>query len=115
MPTTGHQMHELETITIRLSGPEDERALDRLAALDSTERPPGWLLLAEVAGELWAAVEVRSGRAIADPFHPTADLVSLLRLRAARLLDGPAAGRRRLPRTIFFRREGSQHAIAAQR
>ncbi|MCW3064680.1 MAG: hypothetical protein JWN32_1852 [Solirubrobacterales bacterium] len=78
-------MHQLDAITIRLSGPEDAQALYRLAALDSAEVPSGWMLLAEVGDEPWAAVEVRSGQAIADPFRPTADIVELLRMRAARL------------------------------
>lgn len=107
-------MHLLETITLRLAGPEDEPALDRLAALDSAERPAGWMLLAEVAGEPWAAVEVRSGVAIADPFHPTADLVGLLQLRAARLRGTLGDERRwRLGRALQRVRRG--HAVAAQR
>jgi hypothetical protein len=78
-------MHQLETIKIRLTGPDDAPILHRLAALDSAEVPSGWMLLAEVGDEPWAAVEVRTGVAIADPFHPTADIVALLRMRAARL------------------------------
>jgi hypothetical protein len=78
-------MHQLDAITIRLTGPEDARALHRLAALDSAYVPSGWMLLAEVGDEPWAAVEVRSGKAIADPFRPTSDIVALLRIRAGRL------------------------------
>ena len=78
-------MHQLETIKIRLTGPDDAPILRRLAALDSAEVPSGWMLLAEVGDEPWAAVEVRTGEAIADPFRPTADIVTLLRMRAARL------------------------------
>jgi hypothetical protein len=40
------------------------------------------VLVAEVAGELWAALEIGSGAAIADPFRPSAQLVELLRLHA---------------------------------
>src|SRR5581483_3828948 len=78
-------MHQLDPIKIRLTGPEDARALHRLAALDSAHVPSGWMLLAEVGDEPWAAVEVRTGAAIADPFRPTADVVELLRMRAAKL------------------------------
>ena len=78
-------MHQLDTITIRLAGPEDERALRGLAALDSAPLPSGWMLLAEIAGEPWAAVEVRTGIAIADPFRPTSDIVALLRMRASKM------------------------------
>lgn len=64
---------------------DDALALRRLAALDSAEVPSGALLVAEVRGELWAAVAVASGVAVADPFRPTAELVRLLRLRAEQL------------------------------
>lgn len=79
--------------TIRLAYPDDEAALNRLAELDSQPLPPRPLLVAEVSGELWAAVTVnRESHAIADPFHHTAALVALLRERA----DGLAgAGHRR--------------------
>jgi hypothetical protein len=87
-------MHHLDSITIRLSGPDDHRALHRLAALDSAFVPSGWMLLAEVADEPWAAVEVRTGQAIADPFRPTADIVALLRMRAARLRGDEESPRR---------------------
>jgi hypothetical protein len=78
-------MRQLDTIKIRLTGPEDAPTLRRLAALDSAEVPSGWMLLAEVGDEPWAAVEVRTGVSIADPFRPTADIVALLRMRASRL------------------------------
>jgi hypothetical protein len=69
-------------LTIRPADLADLAALDRLAALDSASAPTGDVLVAEVGGELWAAVEVDSGAAIADPFRPSADLVELLRLHA---------------------------------
>ena len=77
-------------ITIRFAYPDDAQALARLAALDSKPVPPGPLLVAEVAGELWAAVSV-AGHAsvIADPFRHTAELVTLLRERANRLTHSP--------------------------
>lgn len=72
--------------TIRFAYPDDHEALRRLAALDSSAPPPGPLLVAEVGGELWAAVTLTGEpRAIADPFHHTAELVALLRERADRL------------------------------
>jgi hypothetical protein len=40
----------------------------------------------EVAGQLWAAVSLaETDRAIADPFHHTAELVALLHERRKRL------------------------------
>jgi hypothetical protein len=70
------------TFTIRRATASDVQAIERLAALDSASAPPGATLLAEVDDEPWAAVEIESGRAIADPFRPSGDLVELLRYRA---------------------------------
>jgi hypothetical protein len=90
------------TLKIRPADSADAGALVRLAALDSSYPPTGDTLIAEVGDELWAAVEVDSGEAIADPFRPSGELVDLLRLRASLLKDGdrPAgrALRRLLPR-----------------
>jgi hypothetical protein len=71
-----------KTLTIRPADLADLAGLDRLAALDSAAPPTGDVLVAEVGGELWAAVELDSGAAIADPFRPSGDLVDLLRLHA---------------------------------
>lgn len=72
--------------TIRFAYPDDEAALRRLAALDSQPVPSGPMLVAEVAGELWAAVGLEGdSRTLADPFHHTAALVSVLRERSHRL------------------------------
>jgi hypothetical protein len=77
-------------ITIRFAYPDDAAALRRLAALDSQPLPPGPLLVAEVGGELWAAVNVTGApRTIADPFRHTAELGSLLHERAERLTRRP--------------------------
>ncbi len=77
-----------KTLTIRRADATDTGALVRLAALDSASPPTGEALLAEVGDELWAAVEVDSGAAIADPFRPSGELVDLLRLQVS--LDGRA-------------------------
>ena len=78
----------MEALAIRLEATGDHAALARLAALDSAELPRRPLLLAEAGGEIVAAVPLRGGRAIADPFRPTAEIVDLLRLRAAQLRGG---------------------------
>ena len=80
-----------QPVTMRVAGPGDEAALQRLAALDSQRAPEGDVLVAEVGGELRAAVDVESGAAIADPFRPTSDVVSLLRERAAQVAALPRA------------------------
>lgn len=80
----------VDPITIRVAGEHDYARLWRLAALDSADVPAGPLLLALVDGHARAAVSVADGSAIADPFHPSAEIVDLLRVRAAGL-----RGRRR--------------------
>ena len=73
-------------VTIRVAGPADDEALARLAELsDSRPAPVGYVLVAEVGGELRAAVSVAGGGTVADPFHPTAALTSLLALRVSQL------------------------------
>ena len=70
-------------ITIRLAAPEDHLGLARLAALDSQDSPPAdRVLLAEVGGELRAAISLHDGSAIADPFYPTLHILELLRTHA---------------------------------
>ena len=57
------------------------------------------MLVAEVGGELWAAVSLDDMHAVADPFRPTGELVALL-VERARQLHRSERGRRRqrLPR-----------------
>ena len=74
---------QMSDITIRDSRPDDAPELSRLAELDSQSLPTGDLLVAEVSGELVAAYAPESARSIANPFRRTADVVDLLRLRAA--------------------------------
>jgi hypothetical protein len=70
-------------ITIRPAYADDQVSLARLAALDSADGvPPTPLLIAEVDGELRAALSLRDRTAIADPFYPTADIVELLHAHA---------------------------------
>ena len=67
---------------IRRAGDHDSRAIERLAALDSSRAPRGSVLLAEVDGEPWAALGLDDGHAVADPFRRSAGVVDLLRARA---------------------------------
>jgi len=69
-----------------MAEPADAAALSRLAQLDSAPSPePVGVLVAEVGGELRAALPLDGGRAIADPFQRTAELVAMLRDRARQL------------------------------
>ena len=73
------------TLTLRYAGPADTAAIDQLAQLDSRRAPRGVVLVAEVAGELWAAASLDDGHVIADPFRPTGELTALLTARARQL------------------------------
>ena len=89
-------------VTIRMATPDDARALHRLAALDSTSFDGGPALVAEVGGELWAAVSLTGGDLMADPFRPSGELLALL-VERARQLHSPAPGPRRRRRTFALR------------
>jgi hypothetical protein len=75
--------------TLRLAVPADAADIDRLALLDSRRAPRGTVLLAEVGGELWAALSVDDGHAVADPFRPTGELVAMLLERARQMRATP--------------------------
>jgi hypothetical protein len=72
----------MQAVTIREALPNDAEALDRLAELDSSRPLRRPALVAEVGGELWAAVSVAEQRVIADPFRPSGELGHLLTQRA---------------------------------
>jgi hypothetical protein len=69
-------------ITIKRADDGDGAVLATLAALDSQPMPRGEALIAIVDGEPWAALPVAGGRAVADPFRPSGQLVELLRTAA---------------------------------
>jgi hypothetical protein len=81
-------------VTFRISGPEDEHALARLAELDGAHAPRGPAVIAEADSRMLAALPLGAGRPIADPFEPTADVVALLEARKRGLL-GPRTDRAR--------------------
>lgn len=81
-----HAEHYNEDVTIRLAAPREWEAIDRLAQRDSAPPPPrDEMLVAEVGGEMRAAVSVRNGYAIADPFRRSGEHLALLRARAEQL------------------------------
>jgi len=87
----------MKNITVRRSTSGDESALARLAALDSASPPRGPALVAEADSRMLAALPLGSGRAIADPFEPTAEVVALLQLRREQMesANGEAGQRAR--------------------
>jgi hypothetical protein len=74
-----------DAVTIRRARPADATALLQLAALDEADPLDGEVIVAEVGGELWAAIDLTSGRRISDPFRHSAEARALLELRAAML------------------------------
>ncbi|HEX2468365.1 MAG TPA: hypothetical protein VHJ54_09180 [Solirubrobacterales bacterium] len=72
-------------VVIRESTHADAEHLRRLAQLDSAHVQKGPMVVAEVDGELRAAVAIEHGSVIADPFHRTADVVALAEMRATQL------------------------------
>lgn len=88
-------IRSIEPISIRMASGDDDAALRRLAGRDSAAVPAGPLLVAEVGGELRAAIALEHGAVIADPFRHTGELVDLLRARYAQ-----ARRRASLPKVI---------------
>jgi hypothetical protein len=84
----------LVAVTIRYADSLDETALVMLAALDSADALALPALVAEVEGELRAALSLIDSAVIADPFHPTVELVALLHTRAEQLALDPRTGLR---------------------
>jgi hypothetical protein len=94
-------MSSTATLSIRPATAADDPVLRRLSSLDSARAVERPALLAEVDGTPVAAVSLRDGRVVADPFTPTAGVVAVLR---DRVKGGHGARRRprrplgRLPR-----------------
>ena len=94
---------------IRRTTPDDVTSLRRLAALDSKRPIESDALVAEVDGELLAAVSLTGDEAIANPFRHTADLVAMLEMRAEQLA-APAKPRRSLRARVLPQRGATADA-----
>ena len=90
--------HTSSAMTIRRAGASDLGSLALLAALDSARMPAEPMLVAESEGRMLAAVPFHGGRAVADPFEPTAEVVALLELRASQISAAAATTRGAPPR-----------------
>jgi len=75
----------MDTLTIRHGSAHDARALEDLAALDSSRPLRSPVLVGEVDGELWAAVSIEDQRVVSDPFRPSGSLKPVLVERARQL------------------------------
>jgi hypothetical protein len=72
-------------VTLRHARDDDTEALAVLAELDSSRAPRRPAIVAEADGELWAAVSLDDGHAIANPFRPSGELTFRLAERAREL------------------------------
>jgi hypothetical protein len=86
------------TITLRLSDPSEEPAIERLGELSGRPIPAGRYLVADVDGQIWAALPLSGGEPVADPFLPALEVKGLLSLRAAQLHASVALTRDERPR-----------------
>ncbi len=80
-------LDNLDGLVLRPARDSDAQALERLAQLDEAKPLTGESVVAEVGGEIHAAVQIGDRVVIADPFRPTAELVDLLDAVAVRLRD----------------------------
>src|SRR4051795_8875971 len=76
-------MFSATAFVIRLAGDADQDAIERLAQLDSAAPIEHPALVGEIDGAVAAALDLDTGRMIADPFTRTAHLRTHLRVRAA--------------------------------
>jgi hypothetical protein len=84
-------------VVMRIARAEEADLVRRLAALDDAPALVGPVLLALTDDEAVAALSLRDGRVIANPFVHTTAVLALLRVRAAHL---SGATPRRRPRAI---------------
>jgi hypothetical protein len=81
-------LDEDAVVSLRLATTGDGAALEELATLSERVKGRGPWILAEVDGQLWAALPLAGGAPLVDPFRPTAELRALLSLRAKQLDRG---------------------------
>jgi hypothetical protein len=74
-------MYSANAFVIRQATIDDDRVLERLAALDGQRPLSGGALIGEIDGIPAAAVSLVDGRVVADPFKATTQLVPLLIMR----------------------------------
>jgi hypothetical protein len=82
-------------LVLRPSTAAAAASLERLAALDSARPLTGEVMLAHAGGDVRAALSLETGRVVADPFYPSAELVELLRAASGK---APRRSRRRAAR-----------------
>jgi len=85
-------MTSTSTIILQQATAADDSALRELSQLDSARTVSCPALMAVVDDRLLAAISLRDGRVVADPFAETEAAVALLRVRASALQTTPRSG-----------------------
>jgi hypothetical protein len=85
-------------VVIRHARADEAEAVIALAQLDSSRAPRGDVLVADVKGELWAAVSLADGHTVANPFRPSGELAFRVSERARELRGVGRDSARRRPR-----------------
>jgi hypothetical protein len=82
-------MTSTSTIILQQATAAEDAALRELSQLDSARTVSRPALMAVVDDKLLAAISLRDGRVVADPFAQTEAAVALLRVRASALQTVP--------------------------
>ena len=82
-------MTSTSTIILQQATAAEDAALRELSQLDSARTVSRPALMAVVDDKLLAAISLRDGRVVADPFAATEAAVALLRVRASALQTVP--------------------------
>jgi hypothetical protein len=103
-PSNTSRSLDADPVLMRRAADTDAARIRALAQLDDKRLPAGPFLVADVAGEIVAALSLPTGTVVADPFRLTSDVVAMLRLRVTQMSVVPAApAERRAPRTASGR------------
>ena len=102
-----------EPVLMRRGRTTDAPRLSALARLDDRRLPDGPYLVAEVSGEIVAALSLPTGAVVADPFRHTADAVAMLVLRARQVSDSGRLSGWRLRRIRGRSARATGYAVAA--
>ena len=83
-----------EAVSLRLGRVSDDLILEQLAELEGRELRDAFHVVAEVHGEVVAALPLAGGEPLADPFRKTSHLLPLMRQYATTIM--PPRNRRLL-------------------
>jgi hypothetical protein len=98
-----HPSH-LSDVVVRNATSTDDAGLRRLCELEGRGFNGTAVLVAEVEGEIRAALPLDGSQPLGDPFLPTDALIELLKLRAGHLSPGAGRGTGVLSAARSFRR-----------